>query len=298
MFSPRQHTLAATVSTSGVGLHTGKRSKVSLSPAPPDSGIVFVRQGRRGAQTRIPARHEYATKLLRCSGLRSAEGLLVRTPEHLLAALYACEVGNVLVSLQGEELPILDGSARPWVDLVETAGVQEQEAQRRIVRVLEAVEVREGQRFVRLEPAAAPVVELALTLRNFGQLGYSGPLDPQSVRKEIVDARTFGPLRHVLPGKLWGLLSGSPIARGATLGRVVVHHNGRILNKGGLRMPDEIPRHRVLDVAGDLMLAGAPVLARVTAFRPAHRFNQDLVKKLMATRQAWVLETVAEAGAE
>jgi len=293
MYSTEQQTLATTVTAAGIGLHTGRRTRLSIAPAPPDSGIVFARKGRKGAQTLIPARWDSAVKLLRCSGLASPQGLLVRTPEHLLAALYACQVDNALVSMQGEEVPILDGSAVPWVELIRQAGVTAQGAPRRLLRVLEPVESREGERFVRIEPAEALEIELALTLRSFGRIGWSGSLDPQSVDEHIVLARTFGPLRHVLPGKLWGLVSGAPIARGASLRHVVVHHNGRILNRGGLRVPDELARHRVLDVVGDLMLAGAPVLGKVTAFRSSHALNLDLVGALMGNAAAWRLDTAA-----
>lgn len=228
--------------------------------------------------------------MLRCSGLCHPEGHLVRTCEHLLTALYACGIDNVVVELDGEEVPIFDGSAAPLVEFVDSAGATEQDAPRRFLRVRKTVESRVGERFVRLEPAEELHIELSLTLRHFGRIGWNGRLDPETFRREIAWARTFAPLGHALPAKLWSLLSGAKAGRGLTLGNVIVHSHGRVLNPDGLRAPDEMARHRVLDVLGDVLLAGAPVLGKITAFRSAHSLNQDLVRSLMEDAEAWSLE--------
>jgi UDP-3-O-[3-hydroxymyristoyl] N-acetylglucosamine deacetylase len=291
--SPRQRTVRSVVSISGRGLHTGRRVRMTLHPAAPDSGVLFMRgdlTDRAGAPVTIPATWRQARKMLRCSGLCHPEGHLVRTCEHLLTALYACGIDNVVVELDGEEVPIFDGSAAPLVEFVDSAGAGEQDAPRRLLRVRKAVESRVGERFVRLEPADEPCIELALTLRGFGRIGWSGRLDPETFRREIAWARTFAPLRHALPAKLWSLLSGAKAGRGLSLGNVIVHSHGRVFNPGGLRAPDEMARHRVLDVLGDLLLAGAPVLGKITAFRSAHSLNQDLVRALMEDAEAWSLE--------
>lgn len=274
-----QRTLAHPVTFSGRGLHTGKRTTVTLLPAEADSGVVFRRTDLGGV--RVPARIEHARKLLRCSGLE-ADGATVRTCEHLLAALYACAIDNALIDMDGEEVPIFDGSALPLVKEVRRAGFVDQDAPRRRILVSGVVEARDGERFVRLEPAGELSVELSLTLRRFGRLGWSGPLDRETFAREICPARTFSPLRHALPVKLFSLFTGWPVARGASLNNLLVYARGRVWNPGGLRFPDELPRHRVLDIVGDLMLAGTDVVGKITAFRSSHSLNQDLVRFLVA----------------
>lgn len=278
-----QRTFARPVSFSGKGLHTGRRTTVTLLPAGPDAGLVFRRADLDGAL--VPARIEYARKLMRCSGLE-ADGATIRTCEHLLAALYACSIDNALIDMDGEEVPILDGSAGPLLEVVCRAGAVEQDAPRRRIVVSEPVEARDGERFVRIEPAGDLSVDLSLTLRRFGVLAWSGPLDREHFAREICPARTFSPLRHVLPVKLFSLLTGTPVARGARLDNVLVYARGRVWNPGGLRFEDELPRHRVLDIMGDLMLAGAEVVGRITAFRSSHSLNQDLVRALVARNAA------------
>jgi UDP-3-O-[3-hydroxymyristoyl] N-acetylglucosamine deacetylase len=273
-----QRTFARPASFSGRGLHTGKRTAVTLLPAGPDSGVVFRRADLGGVL--VPARIAHAKKLMRCSGLE-ADGATIRTCEHLLAALYACSIDNALIDMDGEEVPILDGSAGPLLEAVRRAGAVEQDVPRRRIVVVEPVEARDGERFVRIEPAGELSVDLSLTLRRFGVLAWSGPLDRETVAREICPARTFSPLRHALPVKLFSLLTGTPVARGASLDNLLVYARGRVWNPGGLRFEDELPRHRVLDILGDLMLAGAEVVGRITAFRSSHSLNQDLVRALV-----------------
>jgi len=251
---------------------------VTLLPAAPDSGVVFRRADLDGAL--VPARIAYAKKLVRCSGLETDDAT-IRTCEHLLAALYACSIDNALIDMDAEEVPILDGSARLLVEAVRRAGSVEQAAPRRRIVVSEPMESRDGERFVRLEPAEDLSVDLSLTLRRFGVLTWSGPLDRETVAREICPARTFSPLRHALPVKLFSLLTGTSVARGASLNNLLVYALGRVWNPGGLRFEDELPRHRVLDILGDLMLAGAEVVGRITAFRSSHSLNQDLVRVLV-----------------
>ena len=285
----RQRTVVTPVSISGRGLHTGRRVRMTLHPASRDVGVIFQRTDIKtaaGAPVTFPADWRHAKKMLRCSGLGDEEGNVVRTCEHLLAALYACRVDNVLVELDGDEVPIFDGSAAPLIEFVDSAGAVEQDAPRRFVKVLKPVESRDGERFVRIEPAESLSIELALTLKHFGRIGWSGSLDPDTFRSEIASARTFAPLSHALFGKLWSL-TGAHAGRGLSLGNVIVHSFGKVLNPGGLRMPNEMPRHRVLDVVGDIMLAGAPLVGKITVFRSAHRLNQDMVTMLMSDTTAW-----------
>jgi UDP-3-O-[3-hydroxymyristoyl] N-acetylglucosamine deacetylase len=273
-----QSTFARTVDFSGRGLHTGKRCTVTLRPAAPDSGVVFIRNDKGNAP--VPAHIRYAQKLIRCSGL-SHGGVTVRTCEHILAALYACGIDNATISLDSEEVPILDGSAAQLVVEVAKAGAVTQDSPRRRIRIDKLVESRDGERFVRIEPAENLSIELSLTLRKFNTLCWSGPLDRETFRREIVPARTFAPMRHALPMKALSLITGQPVARGLRLDNVLLFAMGRVWNPGGLRFKDELARHRVLDILGDLRLAGADVIGKITAFRSSHALNQDLVRRIV-----------------
>lgn len=277
MNDDRQHTFARAASFSGRGLHTGRRCAVTLRPAGPDTGIVFRRTDREGAL--VPAHIRHAQKLIRCSGL-TKDGVTIRTCEHLLAALYACGIDNALVDMDAEEVPIFDGSAAPLIIETAKSGRSPQDAPRKVIRITEPLESRDGERFVRIDPADEPSIDLSLTLRRFGTLSWSGSLDRETFGREIAPARTFSPLRHALPMKLLSLLTFQPVARGLRLDNVLLFARGRVWNPGGLRFPDELPRHRVLDVMGDLRLAGCDVIGRITAFRSSHALNQDLVRMI------------------
>lgn len=272
-----QQTLLSPTAFTGRGLHTGKRCTVTLRPGEPDTGVVFIRRDKGDA--RIPASIEYARKLIRCSGL-CKDGTVIRTCEHLLAALYARGIDNAEVVMDSEEVPIFDGSAAPLAAEIKKAGCLAQDAPRRVIRITAPLESREGERFVRIEPADEPSIELSLTLRRFGTLRWAGPLDRETFGREIVPARTFSPMRHALPMKLLSLITFQPVARGLRLDNVLLYARGRVWNPGGLRFDDELPRHRVLDIMGDLRLAGADVIGRITAFRSSHALNQDLVRMI------------------
>ena len=166
--------------------------------------------------------------------------------------------------------------------MAETAkgGRTPQDAPRKVIRITEPLESRDGERFVRIDPADEPSIDLSLTLRRFGTLGWSGSLDRETFGREIAPARTFSPLRHALPMKLLSLLTFQPVARGLRLDNVLLFARGRVWNPGGLRFPDELPRHRVLDIMGDLRLAGGDVIGKITAFRSSHALNQDLVRMI------------------
>jgi len=278
MFASSQHTVAHQISFSGKGLHTGKRCTVTLHPGEPNTGIIFRRTDKDNAI--IPAHIQYAQKLIRCSGLIKG-GVTIRTCEHILAALYACGIDNARVDMDAEEIPIFDGSAAPLIAEVKKAGSVKQDDPRKTIRINKVVESRDGERFVRIEPADALSIDLSLTLRRFGTLGWSGPLDRNTFTHEIAPARTFSPMRHALPMKLLSLLTFQPIARGLRLDNVLLYAKGKVWNPGGLRFEDELPRHRVLDIIGDLRLANADVVGKITAFRPSHALNQELVKRIV-----------------
>lgn len=283
----RQRTIATSVGCEGVALHSGKRVRLGLQPGEAGSGIVFRRTDgpARGEVIRADWRNVADCRL--CTTLANENGYRLSTMEHLMAALYACRIDNALIEVEGDEIPILDGSAAPFVGLLEEAGVREQPEARRHLRVLETVEIREGERVIRLEPAEELSLDLTLVLPGFGRSNWRGAITPEVVRESIAEARTFGHLAQVGLPLILGKLRLIPYLRGASLGSAVVLLNRFVLNRGGLRCDDEPVKHRVLDLVGDLALAGAPLQARVTAATAGHCFNTAILRKLFADETAW-----------
>lgn len=290
-----ESTLDQEFTASGRGLHTGRRVRVRVCPARAGSGIRFQRRSKRGGMVTIPALWGNRVSQPMCTALRSGDGTLVRTVEHLLAAFSAFGVDNALVEMDAEELPIFDGSAAPWCGLLQGSGIRPLDAGRRCIRITRRFCHQAGNRRICVEPSARRIVGVTMDLRGFGEMHWSGEPDAETFCRDIAPARSFGRLKWALPAKLYGLLAGKPVLRGAHLGNVAPVWGARIL--GGMRLPDEPVRHRVLDLMGDLSLAGAPIIGRVTALRPGHEMNHAFLSRLMAQRDAWEWAVFDAAGA-
>ncbi len=278
-------TLARPFVLTGRGLHTGARATATVSPAPSGHGVTFVRTDRSGVRAPADWRRRVTQPL--CTALRCDDGVsLVRTVEHLLSALSAFEVDDARVELDSEELPILDGSAAPWCAAIAGAGrVERAGAPRTYLRVLAPVEVADGARRLRIEPAGRLEIEGALKLSHFPEMRWAGVVTPESYVRELAPARSFGRVKWALPAKMWSHVTGRPLLRGATPRTVAAVVGGRVI--GGMRFPDEFVRHRLLDLVGDLSLVGAPVLGRLSGRDIGHELNHALVAELMATPAAW-----------
>jgi UDP-3-O-[3-hydroxymyristoyl] N-acetylglucosamine deacetylase len=272
------------INCGGRGLHTGKVSSVRLSPAPAGHGVLF-RRHVGGRAHDVPAHWTNRRSRPLCTALQVDDGPLVRTVEHLLAALLALRIDNVLVEIDGEEVPIFDGSAEPWRERIVAAGRLELEAPRRYLRVRRRVDYMSGGHRQRIEPSRFFAVNAAITLSHFGQLKWQGRIDPDCFAYELAPSRSFGRFKWAAPAKLLGLFSREPVLRGANSGNTVALWGAGAV--GGLRMPDEPVRHRALDLIGDFALAGMPVLGRITASRPGHEHNFGLLAALMSDSKAW-----------
>ncbi len=278
-----QGTIKQAVSFKGKGLHTGKRSQITIHPAAENTGIVFHRVDKAGQDTKILAHWKNTKKLPLCTCIVSPDnGVHVRTIEHLMAAFYACRIDNALVELQGSELPVLDGSSAQYVEGIKNAGISLQTAPRNIFTLSDTFESREGKNFISIEPAERLIVDVTISLQKIGRLNWSGELTPELFAEHISPARTFGRLKNGMLAQLTRF-SKDPICLGAnTKSAVVVVRGDKVLNKGGLRMPDEYVRHRLLDLVGDLMLSGGHINGKVTALSPAHRMTHDLLGQIFA----------------
>lgn len=280
----REATLAVAFTRQGRGLHTGRRASVTVLPAPAGHGHVFRRLGPRGT-SEVLARTSAVTPAILCTALLYPDGRVLRTVEHLLAALNAYAIDNTLIEIMGEELPIFDGSAVPWCDAIASVGRVELDAPRHYVRVIEPVDVGDAENHLRIEPSEDFSIEIEVPLAHFGNLTWAGRIDRDTFRREIAPARSFGRLKWALPMKLYNLVSMQPVLRGANLSTTAAIVGGRII--GGMRVPAEPACHRALDVVGDFALIGRPVLGHIKAYRTGHVLNHRLTGALMARREAW-----------
>ena len=278
----RQTTLKSPIDCVGIGLHSGARARMRLSPAPAGWGIRFRRTDLPGAPE-IPALWSNVVDTRLCSRIAGPDGASVATIEHLMAALAGMGVDNCAIDIDGPEVPAMDGSAAPFVFLIDCAGVAELAAPRRAIRILAPVVVERADALVSLEPAAGFTVACAI---DFGSAAISRQdleigVDPQSFRQEIARARTFGFAADV------ERLRASGLARGGSLENAVVVDGDRVVNTGGLRFGDEFVRHKILDAVGDFYLAGAPLIGRVRSERGGHELNNLALRALFARRDAY-----------
>jgi UDP-3-O-[3-hydroxymyristoyl] N-acetylglucosamine deacetylase len=277
--SSRQHTLKAPIGCVGIGVHTGQRVQLRLVPAAADHGIVFR---RTDLGLDIPARFDRVvdTRLCTVLGHETDPSARVGTVEHLMAALSGGGIDNVLVEVDGPELPILDGSANPYVFLIDCAGAVEQDAPRRTVEVRRTVRVSDGAAWAELRPMPARGFEMAMSIdfaaAAIGSQALTLRLTPDSFRRELASARTFAMAADI------ERLRASGLARGGSLDNAVVVDGAKILNPAGLRCPDEFVRHKLLDAVGDLALAGAAIHGRFVASRSGHTLNNRLLHALFA----------------
>ncbi|MBS0490278.1 UDP-3-O-acyl-N-acetylglucosamine deacetylase [Phenylobacterium sp.] len=284
-----QHTLQGPAIFAGVGVHTGAYTRVAVRPAPTNSGVVFVRTDVTDRDNRVPATGEAVTKTQLGTVIENAAGVSVSTIEHLMAALVMLGVDNAVVELDGPEMPIMDGSSLPFVQILDRAGRRQQDALRAYIEILEPIEFVDGDKRASLTPSDH--FEVAFEIRfpsaAIGRQAVDLAMDEQAFRDELADCRTFGFLHEVEYLRSIGL------ARGGSMENAVVIEGDRILNPEGLRRPDEFVRHKALDAIGDLYVLGAPILGRFEGVLAGHSLNNQLVRALLAAPQSWRYRTLA-----
>lgn len=287
-----QKTIARPVRCSGVGVHTGLKAQLCIRPASPDHGIRFrrVSNGKAIGQN-IPACARHVSGLTLGTTLSNTQGDSVATVEHLMAACIGMGIDNLLIEIDGPEVPIMDGSAAVFCELLEAAGLIEQGAPRKVLRVLNTVEVRDGAKWARLQPCVTDGLNLSarIDFENpvIGVQEASLRLNPGTFNGDIGFARTFGFSKDVDAMQAMGY------ARGGSLENAILIEGERIVNSEGLRSHDEFVRHKLLDALGDLALAGGAIAGRYEAECPGHALNNALLLKLLDTPDAWCWETLA-----
>jgi UDP-3-O-[3-hydroxymyristoyl] N-acetylglucosamine deacetylase len=293
MKGAKQTTLRHQVAVSGIGVHSGLPVTLTLHPAGDDSGIIFQRIRRGGSierEIRADVRAVTATEFATVLG--DARGPLCSTAEHLLAALRGLYVDNVVIEIDGPEVPIMDGSAAAFVDAIDQAGLTARALPRRYIEVLKPITVAKEGAYGELRPyqhGFRVEAEIDFDHPLIGQQALALDIEPDTFRREIARARTFGFMCDV--AKLWG----AGYALGASFENTLVVSEDRVLNPDGLRFSDEFVRHKILDAIGDLALAGQPLLAAYKTIRGGHKLNHAVLSALMADPKAWrVVEAAAE----
>ena len=286
-----QQTVAGPAIFAGIGVHTGAHVRVSIRPGRIDTGVVFVRTDVSDRDNHVRVTGESVVRTQLGTVISNAAGVTVSTIEHLMAAFCALGVDNAVVELDGPEVPIMDGSAEPFVQILDRVGLKEQAALRHAIEILEAIEVVEGDKAARLLPA--PRFEVAFEIEfptpTIGRQSVNLVCDEAGFRTELSDCRTFGFVAEVEALRSMGL------ARGGSLDNCVVIDGDRILNPDGLRRPDEFVRHKALDAVGDLYVLGAPIIGRFEGVKAGHGLNNALVRALLARPSSWRLRPPREA---
>ena len=268
----------------GVGLHTGSHVRVAVRPAPVDAGVVFVRTDVHDRDNRVPVKPDAVCQTQLGTVINNAADVRVSTIEHLMAALAALAIDNCVVELDGPEVPIMDGSSEPFIQILDRAGRRKQEAARRYIEILAPVVVEEqGGKWASLSPSDRFEVafEIAFDSKAIGRQRVDLTLDEESFRAELSNCRTFGFVRDVEALRALGL------ARGGSMENAVVIDGDRVLNPEGLRRPDEFVRHKALDAVGDLYVLGAPIIGRFEGVLAGHGLNNAVVRALIANPAAW-----------
>ncbi|MGY1410136.1 MULTISPECIES: UDP-3-O-acyl-N-acetylglucosamine deacetylase [unclassified Luteimonas] len=280
---PQQRTIKNVIRATGVGLHSGNKVFLTLRPAAPETGIVF-RRVDLDPVVEIPASGELVSETTLCTGL-SRDGAKVQTVEHLMSALAGLGIDNMYVELSAPEVPIMDGSSGPFVFLLQSAGIVEQDAPKRFIRIKRPIEVRDGDKIARFEPYDG--FRLGFTVQ------FDHPAIPQSQSRAEVEFSTGNYIREVSRARTFGFMRDLEYMRDLNLGlggsmdNAIVLDEFRVLNDDGLRYANEFVRHKILDAVGDLYLAGGPILGAFEGYKSGHALNNKLVRTLLDERDAW-----------
>ncbi|MFT4090546.1 MAG: UDP-3-O-acyl-N-acetylglucosamine deacetylase [Asticcacaulis sp.] len=286
-----EHTLALPAICAGIGLHTGQHVRLSIRPAAAGTGVVFVRTDLNQNDNVVPARADCVTQTRLGTVITNASGVSVSTIEHLMAALSALGVDNAIIELDGPEVPIMDGSAQPFVQLLDQAGFRRQAMPQRVIEILKPVEVIEGDKRAALLPADRFEMRFEIDFDNpvIGHQEVELVITEESFRTELAAARTFGFVEGVEALRAAGL------ARGGSLDNAIVIDGDKVLNDGGLRFVDEFVRHKALDAIGDLYVLGMPIQGRFEGIRAGHGLNNAVVRALLSQPEAYRIVVRGEA---
>lgn len=286
----KQRTLSNVIRATGVGLHTGEKVFLTLKPAPVDTGIVFYRVDLDDP-VEIKATPQCVSETIMSTTIES-NGTKISTVEHLMSAFAGMGVDNAYIELSTHEVPIMDGSAAPFVFLLQSAGITEQNKAKKFIRIKKPIEVRDGDKWVRLEPFDGFKVTFTID--------FDHPIFKNSVQKATVDFSTTSFIKEVSRARTFGFMDDletlrkAGLARGGSFDNAIVMDSFKILNEDGLRYKDEFVKHKILDAVGDLYLLGHPLIGAFSAHKSGHALNNQILRKLMEQQDAWELTTLRD----
>lgn len=279
----KQRTIKKLIKATGVGLHSGEKVLMTLRPAPPDTGVVFRRIDLNPV-VEIPASFEHVFDTTLCTSLQY-NTVKVATVEHLMSAFAGLGIDNVFVEINAPEIPIMDGSAAPFVFLIQSAGVKEQDAPKRFIRILKPIRIEQTDKYVQLIPFNGYKVSFTI--------GFDHPVFNEKPQSQVFDFASNSYVKEVCRARTFGFLSDyeklrqNDLAKGGSLDNAVVVDDYRVLNDGGLRFDSEFVTHKILDAIGDLYLLGSGVIGAFEGYKSGHELNNHLLRALMANQTAW-----------
>ena len=283
----KQRTLSSKIRPSGVGLHTGKKISLTLKPAPSNSGIVFKRTDIESASIKASLENVFDTRL---STSLSNDEIKISTVEHLLSALAGIGIDNAIVELDGPEVPIMDGSARPFVFMIQSAGIQEQSEAKRFIKIKKTIEVKQDEKWAKIEPFDGFKVAFTIDFDHpaFSETSQSSEIDFSSVSylSQVSRARTFGFAKDI------ELLRKNNLALGGSVNNAIVIDDYKVVNEEGVRFQDEFVKHKILDAIGDLYLLGHGLIGSFSAYKSGHHLNNLLLRELINNVHAWEEVTI------
>ena len=284
MWENKQKTLNKTVDFLGTGLHSGKKVYMKLLPAEANTGIVFRRTDLK-KNNEIKANYENVSSAKLCTKIENDQGVSISTIEHLMASFYICGVDNSLVELNGEEVPIMDGSSRPFVFLIQSAGIKEQNHPKKFIKITKDIEVKQNDKWAKIEPFDG--FKVAFTI------DFDHPSFPKETQTSTIDFSTISYLSQVSRARTFGFakdienLRKNNLALGGSVNNAIVIDDYKIVNEDGLRYKDEFVKHKILDAIGDLYLLGHSLIGSFSAFKSGHHLNNLLLRELVNNESAW-----------
>ncbi len=281
----QQKTVKHSVSCFGVGIHSGKPASLTIYPAPENSGIIFVRTDIKNQPNRVKAQYNYVSKTILGTTISNESGVEISIIEHLMAALWGCKIDNALIELDGPEIPIMDGSSESFVFMAECAGVKIQNATREYIEITKKIRIEYNDSFIELLPSECFSADTTIDFKDsiISKQTYSFSEKDSSFKYSLSRARTFGNQEDA------ELLKKQGLAQGASIENAVVIKDNKILNKDGLRYKDEFVRHKLLDLIGDLYLAGAPIKGHIKSHKPGHKINNKALHALFSDPSSYKL---------
>ena len=285
----KQRTLSSKIKASGVGLHTGQKISLTLNPAPVNAGIIFVRTDMKSGPIKASLDNVYDTRL---STTLSNNIAKISTVEHLLSALAGLGIDNALIELDGPEVPIMDGSARPFVFMIQSAGIQEQDDTKKFIKIKKTIEVRQDEKWAKIEPFDGFKVAFTIDFNHpaFNESSQSSEIDFSSVSylSQVSRARTFGFAKDI------ELLRKNNLALGGSVNNAIVIDDYKVVNEEGVRFQDEFVKHKILDAIGDLYLLGHGLIGSFSAYKSGHHLNNLLLRELVNNEDAWEESTIED----